>query len=58
MPVTDFSCVHIIGFGYNMTHQVTFPILISENILNLECFVCKAYGDIIGTWVFVRKLEY
>jgi len=39
MPVTYFSFVHITGFGYNMTLQVTFPMLITENIFNLVGFV-------------------
>jgi hypothetical protein len=52
----DFSFVHIIGFGYNMTPQVTFPILVPENIFHLECFVCKASCNITETWGFVMKL--
>jgi len=41
MPVTDFSFVHIIGFGYIMTLQVTFPILIPEDIFNLYFFCVR-----------------
>jgi hypothetical protein len=58
MPFTDFSCVYIVGFSYNMTLEVTLPMLIPENVFNIECFVCKVYENITGTWGFARKFEY
>lgn len=41
MPVMDFYFVPIIGFGYNMTLQVTFSMLITENVFNLVCFCVR-----------------
>jgi hypothetical protein len=46
--IYGFLGVSVIGFSCNMTLEVTFPILMPENVFNLECFfLCVRHMKIL-----------